>query len=233
MKLCLLYYKNLLDAAVEKLFASIGSMFTKLDDGTYVFSSGWSKSKMSKLFEQCLKESMLEVVEPATKTHDKYIIIGSCWPIDNLLLTWKDRSYFPKKLEALIMEKPTVKYLLREKDICVDIDALNEIFLETFNKMFKDGYVAKLLGKSFSNVICVSHSFLDCYAVFKTIKWAYGSSSCINVWKEKMHTQMQHLVAVNELIAKYIQKKTLMNNSLSLKKYAREVKDYLREKIGA
>lgn len=176
---------------------------------------------------------MLEIIEPASVTYDKYIIIGSCWPIDNLLLVWKDRSYFPKKLEALVMEKPTVKYLLREKDICVDIEALNDIFNGTFSKMFKEGYATKLLGKSFSNVICVSHSFLDCYALFKIIKWTYGNSSCINVWKEKMHSQMQHLVAVNELIAKYVQKKTSMNNSFELKKYAKEVKDYLRDKIGA
>lgn len=42
MKLCLIYYKNLLDATIEKMFASIGDMFVKNDSNQYVFASGWS-----------------------------------------------------------------------------------------------------------------------------------------------------------------------------------------------
>lgn len=215
------------------MFESFDGMFIKIDNGKYVFGASWSKAKIAKLFEHCLKDVVLAIVSPASKTYDKYIIIGSCWPIDNMLLQWKSFSYFPKKLETLIVERPTIKYLLREKDIVVDIDMLNDVFLETFNKMFKDDYALKLLGKDFSNVICVSHSFLDCYALFKIIKWTYGSSSCVNIWKEKMHSQMQHLVAVNELVARYIQKKTSMNNSLELKKYAEEVKAFLKDKLDA
>ena len=232
MKLNLIYYKNLLDASVEEMFAAIGDMFRRLDDGSYVFCGGWDKAKLQRLLEQCLKDVMLELIEPSTKTFDKYVIIGSCYPIDNLLLVWKSQSYFPKKLEKFILEKPNIKYMLREHDICIDIEMLNSIFADVFSKLFKSNYASKLLGKSFSNVIFVSHSFLDCYAMFKVIKWAYGNTSCVNLWKEKMMKQMQHLVALNELIAKYVQKKTCMNNSLKLKEYAREVKDYLDEKLG-
>ena len=75
MKLNLIYYKNLLDASIEKMFASIGSMFSRSEDGTYVLSSGWSKAKMSKLFEQCLKDSMLEIIEPSA-----IICFGNAFP---------------------------------------------------------------------------------------------------------------------------------------------------------
>ena len=189
MKLGLIYYKNLVDAAFEKMFASIGSMFAKSDDETYVFAGGWSKKRMSKLFEQCLREAVSEVIVPSTQTYDKYIMIGSCWPKDNLLLKFKDSTYFPKKLDALLEKKPEIKYLMRERDICLDIAMMNDVFVSTFSAMFNKG-ASKVLGEEFSNVIVLSHSHLDCYALFKTVKWAYGSSSCINVWKEKMSMQM-------------------------------------------
>lgn len=233
MKLQLIYYKNLLDSAVEKMFASIGSMFSKSSDGRYVFSAGWSALKLAKAFEQCLRDTMLEFIKPSTVSYDKFIVIGSCWPKDNLLLKLRDSSYFPVKLDKMIKDKPGIKYLLKEKDICIDTELINSIFIDTFNKMFNSDYALKLLGEDFSNVIAVSHSYLDCYAVFKVIKWAYGHSNCINVWKEHMQEQTQHLVAINELISKYVPKKTCMNKSKELKAYAKEVKDYLREKIGA
>ena len=99
--------------------------------------------------------------------------------------------------------------------------------------MFNDRRsIVRFLGDGFTNVIFLSHSHLDCYALFKIVKHLYGNSNCINVWKEKMSRQKQHLVAVNELIAKYVQKKNEMNKSIELKEYAREIRDYLREKIG-
>lgn len=66
MKLNLIYYKNLLDSAVEKMFARIGSMFSRDGNGMYVFSAGWSEAKLAKLFEKCLRSTMLEVVLPST-----------------------------------------------------------------------------------------------------------------------------------------------------------------------
>ena len=66
MKLNLIYWKCLLDSSLEKMFDVIGDMFTQDDDGTYVFSGGWNESKMSKLFESCLRETMLEVIVPST-----------------------------------------------------------------------------------------------------------------------------------------------------------------------
>lgn len=231
MKIRLIYYKNLVDAAFEKMFASIGCMFTKTDDGEYVFAGGWSQAKTTQLFVRCLQDVVHSIVVPCTKTYDKYIIIGSCWPKDNLLLKFKDNAYFPKKLEQLVVSQPEIKYLMREKDIHVDLHTLNTVFISTFNKMFKYG-ACSVLGNEFKHVMMLSHSHLDCYALFKISKWTFGNSNCVNVWKEQMQGQMQHLVAVNELIAKYVQKKTQMNKSDELKQYAKEVKGFLREKLG-
>ena len=233
MKLNLLYWKCLLDIVVEKMFNTFGSLFTKTSSGIYVFSGGWSEHKMHSLFESCLKEVMCEVISRNCDRYDKFIVISSCWPKDNMLLSLKDSSYFPKKLDLLIKTKPGVKYLLREKDICIDIESLNRMFIDAFNKMFNDRrYAERIAGNCSSSIVFLSHSRLDCYALFKIVKHIYGSSNCVNIWKEKMSKQTPHLVAVNDLISKYIAKKTCMNRSQELKACAKEVKDYLKEEIG-
>lgn len=87
----------------------------------------------------------------------------------------------------------------------------------------------KMLGSDFSNVVAISHKNLDCYMMFKTIKWVYGNSNCINIWKEKMPNAHECLVAINELISKNIKNKSKMNKSSLFKKYALEAKCYLDE----
>ena len=67
--------------------------------------------------------------------------------------------------------------------------------------------------------------------MFKTIKWAFGNSNCVNVWKTSMQNVKPCLVAVNDLVSKYIANKTAMNKSKDFKAIALEVKSYLDEKI--
>ena len=88
-----------------------------------------------------------------------------------------------------------------------------------------------IVGKNYSNMIVISHSHLDCYMMFKTIKWAYGRSNCINIWKEKIEKPQEILLSLNDELAKYIKNKCLLNISGKFKKYAREVKDYLDMKL--
>ena len=160
-----------------------------------------------------------------------FLVIGSCYPKDNLLLEFKDDNYFPRKLSNLIDSKPSLKWLLKEKDIEIDIDLFNEAFISIFNKYF-NRQESKKSSALAPKIVFVSHMYLDCYMLFKIIKWAYGSSNCCNVWKEKLTERRQNLVALNELMSKYIHNKSRMNKSVKFKKYAHEVKDYLDKKIG-
>jgi len=64
------------------------------------------------------------------------IVIGSCYPKDNLLLDFKDDKYFPRKLASLIENRPSLKWLLSETDIEIDIDLMNELFIDVFNGYF-------------------------------------------------------------------------------------------------
>ena len=55
-----------------------------------------------------------------------YFILGACFPASNFLLKYKlSNVYFPAKLEKFMQDNPSIKYVLREKDIKVDISAVN------------------------------------------------------------------------------------------------------------
>ena len=60
-------------------------------------------------------------------------MIGSCYPKDNLLLEFKDDSFFPARLSKMLEDKPSIKWLMRESDIEIDISLFNELLIDIFN----------------------------------------------------------------------------------------------------
>lgn len=70
--------------------------------------------------------------------------------------------------------------------------------------------------------------------MFKAIKWIYGSSNCVNLWKEQMVDVNRHknFVALNDLIHRYVKNKNALNRDYELKMCVLEVKEYLAKKIG-
>ena len=231
MKLNLIYYKNVLDLAMKHFFDEYNDSFTKQND-IYIFSLNASKSQLKSIFEKMIGLELQSICQNDTVTNDKYVLIGSCYPKDSILLDFKEDSYIPKKIELSIKDKPQLKWLLKEKGISIDIDSINETLISIFNDMFNDQKkIESIVGKHHSNIIVVSHSHLDCYMMFKTIKWAYGKSNCINIWKEKIDKPQEILLSLNDELAKHIKNKCLLNISGKFKKYAREVKDYLDMKL--
>ena len=228
MKLNLIYYKCLLDIAVEELVHKHEDFFTKCN-GRYVLGLSISKAKLQAELEKCINTTVDEVTSAFCGKDDVLVVIGSCWPKDNLLLEFKDSKYFPAKLQKLLDTKPALKWLLAEKDIDIGIDLLNELLVNLFNKRFCKKEPKRAAAKQ--KVIYLSHSRLDCYMLFKTLKWAYGSSNCCNIWKEKLASRKPCLVAVNDLISKYIHNKSMMNKSAKFKQYAHEVKDFIDDKL--
>lgn len=188
---------------------------------------------MKSIFEELVVDVLREVVK-ADDSRDKFILIGPCYPKDSLLLEFKGDSYVPKKFETVIKSHPSLKWLLREDDIEVDINEVNDAVCSVFNEMFNSHKtVEKLLGKErASKLVVLAHSRLDCYMLFKTVKWAYGSSNCKNVWKEDLAGSREVLVSLNDELAKHIRNKSLLNISGKFKACAREVKGYLDEKLG-
>lgn len=231
-----LYYKNLLDLAAVDFFKDFNSSFTKLSNGIYMFSSDISRAKLLKYFTEKIFWHLEQLVKPWSVVDPSYwVIVGGCKPQDNMILDFRSRDdYFPAKLQKLLdSEDLGFRWLLKEKDIKLDLQMFNGIFLEIFNMMFSRSKqkAGKLLDAKFKNVIFISHKSLDCYAVFKSLKHFYGRSICSNVKEDKLDGMKICIVAVNDLLAKYVHNKQAMNKSKKFKEAALELKQYLDLKM--
>lgn len=229
-KLNLLYYKNLLDLCFYRFFALYEDCFAK-DGDCYVLAKCPSRSKLQRIFIALLKEVMLQYVKPYDVLDaNYYFILGSCMPKDNLLLKFKD-GYFPEKLNSVIDGKLQLKYLLKEHDIKLDMVLFNQVFIDIFTKFFEDNdAMRKLLGSKYKNVVFVMNKKLDCYALFKTVKFLYGKSNCTNLY-DKFKDKRSPIVAVNDLICRYVHNKAALNKSHEFKLAVAEVKQFLDEKM--
>lgn len=228
MKLDFLYYKHLLDVAFIKFFDECNDFFSKDIDGNYVFSLDISRQKLKAYFKKSIVDE-LNSLKHDWKLEDPrcLVIVGSCFPKDNILLDLKDTSkYFPARLSKFIETNPTTKWMLKEKGIHLDLLEFNNILVELFNEMFKESS-AKTKNKFFKNILFMTHKHLDCYAIFKILKFHYGKSSVCNLYKKNnLERRNLPLIAVNELVSKYISNKTNLNSSSKFKEYASEVKQY-------
>jgi len=164
-----------------------------------------SKSAIEKIFAKYLKEELTQLIKPYSLVDPNfYLIIGACIPKDNLLLDYKT-SGFSKRLEQVIAENASLKYILKEKDIKLDMPLFNSAVIELFNKLFRSQrQVEWLFGKKYKNIVFVCHSRLDCYSMFKVIKHIYGKSNCWNLHREKLYNAKSPLVAINDLIDRCI-----------------------------
>ena len=225
VKFKLLYFKHLLDYAFTEFCKNFNDSFLKDASGQYVLSKDFSDQKMltemQKYIERYLTENILSF-DKFNPTY--YLILGSCYPKDNLALKFKKVSYFPTKLQKLIESDFQVKYLLKEKDIKLDIIRFNNICQKLFNKYFKNRHIQK-------NLIFIQHKRLDCYALFKLLKNIYGKGNCDNYYEEKKFAEMkQPIIAVNELIDRYsnkLQVKTTSEFKLAMK----EIQQYITERM--
>jgi hypothetical protein len=229
-KFHLLYFKNILDIALIKFFDDYNDSFVKIN-GKYVLSKQMNKGKLLKIFKQYIKDILLCYIVKYDRLKPNYFfIIGSCLPKDNLLLQFKNKKYFPKKLDLLLNNDNIIKYVLKEKDIDIDIIKFNAAIIELSNSFFNDDFVIKHLGKNFRNVMFIQHKNIDCYVMFKLLKHFFGNSNCINIFKEKMMYKKLPLVAINDIISKYINKSD-MNKSEQLKFIAKEIEQYIQERL--
>lgn len=228
-KFRLIYFKNLLDIALIKFFDEYNDKFQN-SNGIYIFSENWNTKK----FATVLKKYIIEILQKHIVKYDRlkpiyYLIIGACMPKDNMLLQYKDLKYFPQKLDKIIQSDLQLKYLLREKDIKIDSILLNNACVMLFNEFFCMKEV-KHKNEIFKNLIFVQHKNLDCYTTFKLIKYSFGRSNCINMYKELFKEARSPIIAINDLIDKYINK-SCMNSSDQIKLAGKELVQFINERI--
>ena len=221
----LLYYKALLDQAMIRFFNDFNDQFSNIN-GKYYLTKKFSKSKIEKIFLAYIYDILNKMVTPWIVTNQQYyLIIDGCNPFDNLLLKYKTTNYFPAKLSSLINTK--IKYVLKESDISLDINELNLIFLNIFNKLFS----GKSKVSDISNLIFIRHDKIDCYIIFKLIKHIIGRNSCVNLWENQFKFVNPPLIAVNDLIDKYIHSKHELNRDPEFKQISVEISDFLADRL--
>lgn len=228
MKLDFLYYKHLLDVAFIKFFDECNDFFSKDISGTYVFSSDISRNQLKEYFKKSIVAELKSLNTSWTLEKPRcLVIVGSCFPKDNILLELKDSNkYFPVKLSNFIESNPTTKWILKERGIHLDFPEFNSILVELFNDFFKENSSTNKSG-FLKNILFITHRHLDCYAIFKILKIAYGKSSVCNLYKKtELEKKNLPLIAINELVSKYVNNKSKMNSSSKFKEYANEVKQY-------
>ena len=120
-KIYLIYLKSLLDLVIVKFFEIYNDCFSIVDN-RYVLSKKIGKTKLLSMFKRLIFLELQQLITKYDRLHPNYyFIIGSCLPKNNLLLNFKDDKYFPKKLSKLLSSEYNIKYLLKEKDIDINI----------------------------------------------------------------------------------------------------------------
>lgn len=233
-KICLLYYKNILDLVFKRFFEEHNDFFTKID-GRYVLSNDFNYFHIKKLFVQYISEEIKYLITPYSNDNPNYyFIIGSCSPKNNLLMKYRDKGYFPLKLYNMIKMKYDIKYFIKEKDISINIIKFNEVLIEIFNDLFKSRKnIDKYIGKEYQNLFFIQHRNLDCYCMYRIVKYLYGKSNCINLHKEKLSEVGQVIVALNDLICKYVHSKRELIKSDDFKSIRDEISGYIKKCINS
>lgn len=229
MKIDLIYYKNILDIIVSRFINDYNDSFTKINN-CYVMSANIDRSQLKKYMSLAIKNFINELYESIGNKYDKLIIIGACYPVNNILLEL-NTAQFPNNLQTILKSKRDIKYILKEDDILIDIDMFNSVAIEIFNDWFSNDKLHKRMFNN-DNIIFISHNNLDCYMIFKSIKWLYGNSNCINIWKNKFNATCDNINAINDLISKYSNNKRMLNSFKKFKTYVNELKNYLNIKLG-
>jgi len=152
-KFYFLYFKNLLDIAFKNFFDENNHLFKNVD-GQYVLAKDISSSKLSRTFKNSILKSLsVNIIKYDRLKPTYYIILGSCMPKDNLLLKCKNDKCFPEKLNKVINADFQVKYLLKEKDIKLDLVKFNNVCCDLFEWFFKSNSFSKM--PEFKNVLFV------------------------------------------------------------------------------
>ena len=225
MKLDLIYYRNILDVALKIFFDANEDFFIK-EDGKYIFSANVSEHRFKTIFCNCISSAFNAIADLVDICkNDIIVVIDECYPINFILNKYVNP--IDDEMLNFIEGKPEIKWTLAENDIAFDIELMNSIAIDFFNRCFLEKIS---MSKAISNkTIFLAHSNLDCYMLFKIVKWAYGKSNCYNLWNS--FSGQCFLKSIDDLISQKSQNKTLLNKDYEFKKYAKEVKEHMQLKL--
>lgn len=229
-KCYLLYFKSLLDVAFIEFFDEFNDAFAKNDNDEYVLVKALDEAHIEKFFVKSIEKQLDKLIAPydIIRSPHKYFIIGACNPRDNFLLSFKDKKSFPKKLDDMIFKsKYQLKYVLNEDDIKIDIVKFNQACVGAFNHFFGSSAKRDRQQQQKNNVVFITHKNLDCYSMFKVLKFIFGKSNCVNLHQQAFNKIKAPIIAVNDLIDKHINNKSAANKDKRFKAIVTEVQQFI------
>lgn len=161
---------------------------------------------------------------------DITLVIGSCSPKDNILLKFADKASLPKWLSKMLSnERAQLKYILREKDILVDIVKFNQACVSAFNCFFGE-FIGKKKLHIPTSIMFVAHKKLDCYSMLKVLKFIFGKKNCVSIHEQITSMKTSPIVATNDVIDRCVKDKTLANRDPEFKRIVKEVEQYVKQR---
>lgn len=202
-KINVLYYKHILDKSFQRFFNDYNDSFVK-SNGEYVFSKLIAKNKLIKIFRKYIVDEIKRyITEYSISDLNYYIIIGSCFPKDNILLKYKQDNYIPEKIFNIIEKYPNIRYFLKETDIHVDLMLFNDVFENVFEYLRERKNILKEFGKNTTNLYMMWNDRLDCKMMYETIRHIFGKVNVVNLHKKNKITDSV-INSLNENIDKYV-----------------------------
>lgn len=213
-KINVLYYKHILDKSFQRFFNDYNDSFTR-SNGEYVFSKLIVKNKLIKIFKNYIIEEIKKhITEYSLSNPNYYIIIGSCFPKDNILLKYRQDNYIPEKIFKLIEKEPNIRYFLKETDIHVDLHLFNDVFENIFEYLLSKKNILKEFGKNTTNLYMIRNDRLDCKMMYETIRHIFGKVNVVNLQKKGNISDFV-INSLNENIDKYVHgKHTLIDSNM-------------------
>ena len=228
-----IYFKQLADRAFQRFLSERNGDFTKLerDGGTlYVYSGTKSRNSLRSMFREWILSDLFSLFPEFDIERPVYnFVLGSCIPRENALLRCvRGNSYFPEVLRKILSSGKDIRYYPVERDIKIDLDLFNSVLEDVFIDLFDRKRAKKFLGTRFRNVFFLRHPVLDCYMVFKVLRFSYGRNSVENVVKTEGMKVDVGLRSLNERIDENVSGKIPFLKSESMAPVRDEVMDFVR-----
>lgn len=160
--------------------------------GKWVLGKSFSEKSFKKAIGKFLDEWEASEVDAGTDCRPVFTLVAApCCPADSLLLAARDEK-FPAKLARVVAGPDKLTWLLREKDVDVDIAAFNSACVETFAERFRP---RRRLGR----IVYARHSKLDAQELSRCVLGMYGKSVC----SLASRPSFRPLVDLNCLVARH------------------------------
>jgi len=228
-----IYFKHMIENALEIYFTVNRSKFTVDENGLIVFSNKVSYNSLKKALKTLIVGEIQKCIKPFDITKREYFfVIGSCYPNENFLLKHLDKNrYFPMKVRKYI-ENGNIKYFLRVSGIRIDLSYFNSVLEDIFNEFFQRKNFKKFFPSNVENLFFLKKSKFDCYMTYRVLKKFFGRINTCNMFKENESSMKKNLYSVNERIDNYVVGIKQILDTEEMKMEVEEINQYIRDCIG-